>query len=443
LRFFNNVKNRISPSFPLRCFLAPANVCTFRMSRPFPADALNGALPSGESRGMQQIRPNLAAKRELDAPRANPVSVDLGNVLASKIMGSSFAGNRSSVSEIAQSLPGSLGQSMSVVDTGYSTQDQQTGEVITTPLVIRPWFQDGWERTFIEGTTLFTNLAEPWTGNAKGMHAAASVPILNYFSERAARTAAAERKNAGRGAGRAVVRAHGRVNVDDYSARDAQDFDRKWALAGTMTSDMKSNTSMRSRERMIGVAAYGRVPKVFNMFGENVRPGERLYFVTKRYPAASSSYVAPDGTTQAQYTSFPEPFLQTRGATDSGYGFIPHCTQHPGSVSGAHGGPREPDRDSVDFERTLAQEYREYEWDEENDTFMSVVRDIAAEEGQQEAVNSAPQFAYEAYEEGSVKFVGVAKTLTGHAPSAKGLSEAHRDINRMVKLQTVEVWGGV
>lgn len=391
---------------------------------------------------MQTIRPSvLEGKRQLDGPSSNPVSVDLGNALASKIMRTTFSGDRTAVAPVVQSLPGGMGASMSVVNTGFSTMDQQTGEIMTQPIVIRPWFQDGWEKTFIPGTSLFVNNAEPWTGNAKGMHAAASVPILNYFSERGARA-----KAGGKGAG-PFSGPRSRANVDDYSAFDEQDFARKWSHVGVMTTDMKSDASWRARERMIGVSTFGRQGKVFNLFGENVRPGDRLYYVTKRYPAASSAFIAPDGTTQAQYTSFPKAFLQTRGATDKGAGFVPHCTDHPGSVGGGGGAsgddPSDADRDSWEADCRLAQEYREYEWDEEGGTFMAVVRNIAEEEGRQEAVASAPELVYRAYQEGHVTYVGVAKTLMGHPPSQKTLAEAHRNIHRMVKLQTIELWAGV
>lgn len=397
------------------------------------------SLPSAGSSKMTTIRPSL--KREL--PAATPA---LAAAIAGPVLASSFAGGSRYIAPFAGALPGRMAEGMSVVNAGYSTTDQQTDEVIAQPLIMRSWHPHPWERSFVEGTSLFVNRKEPWAGT-QGLHAVASIPVLNYFSELAAMHRTKQLARPLRPPGAAGRRQVPALVDDEYAAVDPADFAQKWNYIGTAAGDQgaggvanRSVSVYRAREKMINENPYGRVPGVFCLFSEQPRRGERLYFITREYEASQANFTDPDGSVIAGRAEFPAPFMQTRGMTDQSAGFAAHCTIGADLASGD--GPFVGDVDYIRRQHRIAHDWTEFDWSEETGELV-VVRQPVEDEGVQAAVDAVPDTVYEAYMEGDVKYVGVARQLIGEGPSAKHLADAHRDHNRMRTLATLELWAGI
>ena len=87
----------------------------------------------------------------------------------------------SSLQPMRSSLPGQLARGLTVVNTGLSTTNAQTDEIITQPIFAKP-FRQGWEQDYVENMPLFSNRAEVDATSAQ-MYTVASPQVINFALE--------------------------------------------------------------------------------------------------------------------------------------------------------------------------------------------------------------------------------------------------------------------
>ncbi len=381
--------------------------------------------------------------------RALPSAQAMADGLLNEMSGKRFRG-ASALAPMFGALPASLVDGMRVINSGLSTNDAQTDEIITQCIFAKPYPQH-WEQGFVEKTALFCNRVEP-DRSTKGVYTVADVPILNFSLELAQMT---RTRNA-------LLHGGGANDLDELSdlasrfeymlAGTADEFMEKWNLLGAMTtfqdaSVYSSNADVRRAnggQRMLGFSVFNRA-WTFNLFSPNVRIGERLYFVVKEVDISHlRNLVDPLGRSVVARTVFPARALQITGMTQSDMAFVPYDTSYQGAGDGlAAGDPAESDRNYVHRQMRCAYDYRRAEYDATTDTLKIYTVDMEPENVRrnlQELLDEQPQIVYDAYMEGRVMSVGYARRLDGRAPSASAIFEGHRSQDKMKLLQTVEIW---
>jgi len=390
--------------------------------------AILGAVPTGRSPAMSNLRPVLGKR-----PSA---AGEMASAIAEGVSQTSWAAAPGAVSAFVSTMPARMmNDRVSIRDSGLSTTDQQTDEVIAHPLVIRPFHVHRWERDYVPGTLLFTNRKEP-PSRSRAMPAAASIPVLNYLAELWAIRRERQLRDPS-------ARLPLEEEPEDYSPADGHDFAQKWNAASVFYT--KSGGSDRldrpgAREHCISTVAMGRVPATFNIFGEFIQRGAVLYTVAKDYPPTRREFIDPRGAVVADRPVFPEPFFQIRGCTDRTMGFLPHVTDP------AYGLAEACDTDYVRRQQRIARDYVEFDFDEYGNPVSVRHADSLADSAAaqvQEAGASLPDIIYAAYMEGDTRRIGVASYVNGPNPTARELAEAHRVSSVMHRLQQVQLFAGI
>ena len=356
---------------------------------------------------------------------------------------------------LRDAMPDQLARGMTVVNTGFSTTDAQTDEIITEPIFVKP-FPQGWEHDYVEHTPLFCNRVEPEL-TSMSMHTVASVQVLNFVLELGDLTRARNAIVARAGVGDELTELRDYFNymipsVDparpDYDL--SQDFARKWNYLGPMTSFKdagvhSSNAAVRRSEnaqRMLGFSVFNRA-KVFNLFSPTLSKLDSMYFVCKEMDVSHlKNFPDPRGQAVVARTSFPATALQVVGFSDKDSAFPVHNSAYdPLSGPDSFKDPAAGDRDYVARAHRIAQEYKPLELDEETGQVrFRAIGDGGGGDVINDHLRSTPEIVYQAYMEGTVKKVGYARHFEGRRPSPSAIAEAHRSHDAMKSLQVVEIY---
>lgn len=313
-------------------------------------------------------------------------------------------------SDVARYLPNAVAANMAQLGQGFKAASGNTREVSlgTTIMVKRYPTPDSFERTFLEGTSLFISTVDVEHGST-----AASVPVINILQQRRSQISAAQSRSAQQ---RAVSRAgmsaearrfdaqlhSGTAGVMQMTASDANDFSGKWNLLGEV---MKRELGAPDVDPVFSVSTpnIGET-RVANLFG---RPSanDRCYYLVKEWERAGEFAV------QGRALGFAgdDHLLQVRGFSS---------TQMPYTLSGPDRTSEENDLFYVQKEREIAADYVEYEWDDEADEPR--VRNLAAQEGFQEVLANVGSVTYDAFMSGKVYSVGHYK---GRFPTQSSVEE--------------------
>ena len=378
----------------------------------------------------------VGAKRPLSSTR------DFVDTMMSVTSRRRFATGDSSLTPMRSSLPSQLARGMTVINTGFSTNNANTDEIITMPIFAKP-FQQGWEQDYVENTPLFCNRAEV-DATSLQMYTVASPQVINFALELGQLTRARSAV-----VGRAGV-ANELVDLAEYleymTATDTQQFADRWNYLGPMTSfkdaGVHSSSAVVRRaggaQRMLGFSAFNRC-KSFNLFSPTLRKGQWCFFgVKERDISHLRNFVDPRGEAVVARTSYPATALQLYGFSeaDSPTGPYASTSYDPSVGPESFKDPAAGDRDYMARARRIRQEYKPLEYDEASDTVRFV---LGTDATVQEWLAETPEIVYRAYMEGWVKRVGVARHFEGRAPSLSSIEEALRSHDAMKLLQTVEI----
>lgn len=313
-----------------------------------------------------------------------------------------------------QSLIGQLADGLTVVDTGFSTYDVQTDEIISQPIMTKP-FREAWQQDYVNETPLFCSRQEPET-NALQLYTVASPPVLNFGLElkTLARSRALLDPNAADGLEEMMW------SLAHMSASTAADFGEKWNYLGPMTGFLdagvhSSDASVRraqNAERVLNFSIYNRA-RIFNFFGPNVVKGDYLFWCVKEYDVSRlRNFLDPRGHAVQARRQFPARELQIMGASSRHIHTAAHNTSYD-PVSGGDGftDPLEKyitnkygsswngDMDYTARIAKLARDFAVIDWDEETDCPRVHQDGADAMDSPQQRVEASgvPQLVYEAY----------------------------------------------
>jgi len=362
---------------------------------------------------------------------------DIAEAMMMSVSGKRFRGD-AAVAPMRSALPQQLARGLNVVNTGFSTTDAQTDEVITQCIFARP-FPERWEQGFCEQTALFASAAEKMFG-IPNVHTVADVPTLNYLLELGDLTDKGTAQNNAYEVRSELDRLAGRY--DDLVARTAGEFSEKWNFLGPMTtvldnaphSSFESVRRAHGSERMLGYSIFNRA-RTFNLFDEHIKSGDQLFFVCKEVDLYDpQQFLDPRGNPIVTRTAYPSRALQVQGLAESGSSFAAHNTNTDDSIE-----PAARDLDYMQRQARIKNEFRSYDFDPDTES----MRLVTNPDDVQELMESVPETVYDAYMCGSVVRVGVARSKEGRAPSAMQIREAHRSQEKMKLLQTVNLWRGL
>ena len=221
--------------------------------------------------------------------------------------------------------------------------------------------------------------------------------------------------------------------------RTATEFGRTFRLLGPATDlperlrASMASTYVGPQESLVPYAVNGRA-LVHNIFGTQVRPGDTAYVVASAVPNPYSSFLLPSGGVLAlrSATGFgPERLLQLRGATDRELGTVAPISSRRAFE------PADDDAWYVRNGARIAQMTKEVEYDEFTDNIR--IRNVAAQEGLQEALAGASEVVVSLIEAPHVMSVGLVLRNTGADASEHELKLAHRVRASAMALGQVEV----
>jgi hypothetical protein len=405
------------------------------MSRAFTDDiAARMVVPApGEDKRMSDVRPDMN-KRSLASTSDFVSTMMMGTLNKRRFTGDQGLG------AFRASMSGQLAQGLSVTNTGFSTTDVQTDQVISQPIFAKA-FKEAWQADYVEMTPLFCSSQEPETSSLQ-MYTVASPAVLNYGLE-----AQTIRRT------RAILNPAAAADFEETAwslghlqADSAMDFAMKWNYLGPMTgfSDgdvHSSDASVRAAsnaERLLNYSVFNRA-RIFNMFGPDLVAGDYLFWCIKEYDVSRNrNHLDPRGVSKAARRRFPAYELQVMGASQH---FI-HTGIHNSSYDPISGpdsftDPSESDLDYISRAARLAADYRPIDIDEYD---RAVVRADGADGSVADRLDETPQLIYDAYMEGYCMKVGYARAKNGRDPTVSALAEAHRSHNEMKKLQALTIY---
>lgn len=384
-------------------------------------------------------------------------------------------------------LPSSIRVSTQVIDTQYSTEDANanSNDNVLQTIVAKPYPDGlGWERNFRQSTPLFCARGEEQRVT-RGTYTVADLPILNYLLEYRSVLDAAQALQGvkplqatydgskqvppspspqGSGHSSDLLRgtAFGELGADDlearfgvFMARTAEEMRDKWNYLGCMTSDggIPGDVNVHNARTLLLSYSNFKRNRLDNHFGA-VRKGTQVYYVAKCVENVRREFLDPTGQVVRGRADFPSQFLQVFGINDHhSYYPLHNTTMYGADVrhDGAQYNDDTPllsretdkiDRDYIYRSQRVAQYHSEVDWDETTDTFF--FRNVAAQEGMQEAVASAPQIVFDAYHWGETYFVGtVTEKPLGGDPSEQHVFDALRSQPLSIQLPKVVVVGGM
>ena len=194
-------------------------------------------------------------------------------------------------------------------------------------------------------------------------------------------------------------------------------------------------------ERLLGWSPFNRC-HTFNLFGDNLKRGDTLYYVAKETDLSDSQhFVDPLGQPIVSRTSYPATALQIHGWSSNNAPFPMHNTSYaPENFKN----PQDGDADYIRREHQMTQEWREHVWVEKEDhPDGGEFQEKPREPDFQELLNSLPTLYYDANMIGTVKRLGLARHTEGRSPTPQQIRDGHRSQNAMKMLQTVEIYRGL
>jgi len=182
----------------------------------------------------------------------------------------------------------------------------------------------------------------------------------------------------------------------------------------------------------VGFSQIGRC-YTYNLFSPTVRRGDHLYKVVRNYTAESANFVDPNGQIITGRKNYPHSFLQIRGFTDSHHDTVPVFAANSYDTSSQFR------RDNM----RVNQEYLEYDVNDDGELVLS--RDMREQEvdAAAEVERRMSQLVYDAYTDGYVMKIGIARSVHGQQPTPQEISVAHRDQEAMKKMQLVHIYNGL
>ena len=368
---------------------------------------------------------------------------DVADSMLTSVTGKRFRGE-AVLGPLRAALPDQLARGLRVVNTGFSTTDAQTDQIITQLVFARP-FPQRWEQGYVEKSALFANRSEATFG-VLGMHTVADVPVLNFLLELGALQSRQQTL---------VPRAGIVTELDQLAARfgeltatTAAEARDRWNFLGPMTtfqdagihSSMEPVRRAQGAERMLGWSVFNR-SHTFNLFGTHLKRGDQLYYVCRDYDMSPyQHFVDPHGNAVVARSSYPAQALQVRGFSESSAAFPPPSTYDPKEGPDSFKNPHDGDADYVRRAHKMAAEWKPIKADGDG----VPVRDASVtDETVQSIVASIPQVVYNAYMTGTVYRVGIARHTEGRAPTEAQILDAHRSQEKMKLLQTVEIYRGL
>jgi len=375
---------------------------------------------------------------------------DLTETVISTMNKRRFTGD-AALGPLRSAVPDQLSRRMNVVNTGFSSGSAHTDEEIVAPLFAKP-FAQGWEQDYVEKMPLFSNRVEP-EQHSMNMHTLASVQVLNFVSELGALTDSRNALVARAGVADELVQMREYLEYMIPSVKPgvavdslASSIAEKWAYLGPMMTFQdagihSSDAQVRraqGAQRMINFSVYNRA-KTFNVFGEQVRKGDQLFFVAKEIDVSHlKNFVDPRGQAVVARTTFPARAMQVVGFSQHDAPVPFHNTGYdPVSGPDSFADPVAGDRDYVQRARRIAQDYQIIDIDDGTDaiSFRGTESDAVREH-----LRSTPELVYRAYMEGTVFKVGTARSFEGRRPSNAAIREGLRSHEAMKRLQTVEIY---
>lgn len=397
-----------------------------------------GALQVPSYAGDQRIRDVAPGQK-----RGIQTADDFADSLLASVSGKRFRGS-GLAQPLRNALPDAFARGLNVVNTGFSTTDAQTDEVITQCVFARPYAQ-GWERNFIEQSPLFASATEPIFGMNE-VYTVADPPVMNYLLELGDLTDKAQAFAPRAGIGAELDMQSRRFK--HLIPRSAEEWAVMWSFLGPMTTvedgsvpygGSSLTNHIAGTERLLGYSVYNRA-LTFNLFGTRLRRGDQLYYDCKEVDLSKSrNFVDPAGNAVVARTSYHPRALQVIGYTDSQAPFPVGNT----SYDDADARPREADLDYVRRAHRMAQEYRPMVWRE--DETLPEGGELAYRRLDEDAANpdNAPAIIFDAYMIGEAKKVGTARHFLGRAPTDAQIAEGLRSQSAMMQLQTVEIYRGI
>jgi len=332
-------------------------------------------------------------------------------------------------STVARFLPDGVGQLAQLGQT-FKDASQNTSELSQGVTVVLKRYPppDSFERTFLEGSSLFISTVDTEHGLT-----GASVPVLNILQQRrsqiqaansrSAQAAAVSRAGQSAAARRFDAQLHaGTTGVLQLAASDANDFAHKWNLLGEV---MKHEPGAFDVEPVMSVTAPNIAEtKVANLFG---RPSanDRCYYLVKEFERQGEFAVAGRALGFAADTDL----LQVRGFSS---------TSMPFTLSGPDRSAEENDLFYEQKERELVADYVEYEWDSEMQ--MPRARNLAAQEGFQEVLANVGTIVYDAFMSGKVYSVGHYKGRFATSASYEEQIKATMNTACYASLERITLW---
>lgn len=377
-------------------------------------------------------------KRKLDDSR------DFVSAITDGVQSKRLYTGRAGLEPLRATLASQLADSMNVIDTGYSTTDAQSDEMITQPIAVKA-FAQRWQQDYVEMTPLFCASQEPTT-SALNMHTVASPQVLNMglelkaiFDQRAPLEPSSSFDDMEDLA----------TTLASTQIKTAVEFGDKWNYLGPMTgfldagvhSSDATKRAAQNAERMLTFSIFKRA-RIFNFFGEDLVKGDYLFWqVGARDMSFLRNFVDPRGQALAARRKLFDPQLQIFGASQRQL----HTPVHNSSydfTGDAFTNPRDSDVDYMQRIERLARDFDVIEFD---DVFADAPRlkygtGADKERQKKELLEEVPSLVYDAYMEGYCMKVGYARSLTGRAPTLGELREAHRSMEAMKKLQAVTIY---
>lgn len=398
----------------------------------------NLRVPSGADTRMDDVRPVAGNKRSLESSSSFVESI-MSTIDAKR----RFQSGAVNLDALRSSLPSQLANAMIVTDTGFSTEDVQTDQTISIPILAKP-FQEAWQADYVDCTPLFCSTSEPET-HAQQLYTVASPAVLNFGLEMQEIY-----RDATLIGGTTAKQAEDiealSVSLGHMMASSAQEIGDKWNYLGPMTNvldvtALSSDANVRrayNNERLINFSIYDRAI-IFNMFGPHVVRGDYLYWCARDYDISHRRNVDdPRGRAVFARRKFPAHALQIMGASEH-FMHTPHHNTSYDAVSGPESftDPKKGDLDYVARLTRMAKEYRRMDFDIVTD--RPIFRQVD-ENDVQENVNEVPQVIYEAYMEGFCRKVGYARSFEGKHPTEMGILDAHRSHDSMKMLQQMVIY---
>ena len=374
-----------------------------------------------------------------------------GRDLIDSVMGSvgtkrRFSAADSSLGPFRSSLPASLAAALTSIDTGFSTEDAQTDQIMRQSLTIKP-FAQRWEQDYVQMTPIFVSRIEPET-YGRAFYSAFSPAVLNFGMElKAVRATVAAQTPA-----LAAALKNDKWTLDKLMPTTGEEFDKMVNFMGAMDVSQDAGvfysdaTKRRGQgaERTITYSVYDR-ERIFNMFSPSMRRGEFIFFRVGEVDLSYlPNYLDPQGSAVAARRSNDtlRALQVVGGSSRHQHVAIRNSGYDPVTGPDSFTDPREGDVDYIARVTKLAKDFKYQEVDVDEVSGELIWHKFTREEADaiSEAERSASQLTYEAYLEGAVKSVGYFRSSNGPAPSQDAILMGHRSHNAMKELQAITVY---